>query len=143
MTTLKQRHHVYLSKDTSAALDALGGTRGHSKSAIVDAAVRDWFDRRAAQPLDDKLAVRLDRMSRDIALIHRKLDSSSEVVGAFVEHQLTLVAHRPEFSPETVHLGQARFRQFIEKVARRLARTAGRSEMSILGLLSTALESGR
>jgi len=124
MTTLKQRHHVYLPDDLSAALDALGGAAGSSKSAIVAAALRTWIDRRAAGALDDKLAVRLDRLNRGQDALGQKLDFVSEALGAFVQHQLTLVAHQPAFTPEAAHLGQQRFQLFVQAVGRKLARAA-------------------
>lgn len=122
MTTLKQRHHVYLSDDLSAALDALGAVPGSSKSAVVAEALRAWVDRRAAAALDDKLAMRLDRMTREQHALAHKLDFVGEALGTFIQHQLTLVAHQPAFTPEAAHLGQQRFRQFVEAVGRKVAR---------------------
>lgn len=125
MTTLKQRHHIYLPDDLSAALDALGGASGSSKSAVVAAALRAWIDRRGAATLDDRLAVRLDRLSRGQDVLGQKLDFVSEALGTFVQHQLTLVAHQSDFTPEAAHLGQQRFALFIEAVGRKLARSTG------------------
>lgn len=122
MTTLKQRHHVYLPDDLSAALDALGGAPGSSKSAVVAAALRSWIDRRAASALDDRFAMRLDRLSRGQDTLGQKLDFITEALGTFVQHQLTLVAHQPAFTPEAAHLGQQRYRQFVDAVGRKLAR---------------------
>jgi hypothetical protein len=124
MTTRKQRHHVYLPDDLSAALDALGGASGTSKSAVVAAALRAWLDRRGASALEDKLGIRLDRLSRGQEALGSKLDFVSEALGTFVQHQLTLVAHQPDFTPEAAHLGRQRFRQFVDAVGRKLARAA-------------------
>jgi predicted transcriptional regulator len=124
MTTLKQRHHVYLPDDLSIALDALGGASGSSKSAVVAQALRTWIDRREAGALDDKLALRLDRITREQQTHRQKLDFISEALGTFVQHQLTLVAHQPSFTPEAVRLGQQRFALFVEAVGRKLARVA-------------------
>lgn len=128
MTTHKQRHHIYLPDDLSAAFDALGGARGSSKSAVAAAALRAWFDRQTASALDDKLAVRLDRLSREVAAHGSKLDFISEALGMFVQHQLTLVAHQPPFTPETALLGRQRFGLFVEAVGRKLARGARRTD---------------
>ena len=122
MTTLKQRHHVYLPDDLSAALDALGGKSGSSKSAVVAAALRAWLDTRAGNALDDRIGIRIERLGRQQELVVRKLDFLAEALGTFVQHQLTLVAHQPPFTPEAAHLGQQRYRAFVEAVGRKLAR---------------------
>jgi predicted transcriptional regulator len=121
MTTRKQRHQIYLPDDLSAALDALGGKSGSSKSRVVAEALRAWLDRRAGHALDERFAVRLDRMGRGLEQVNERLAFVAEALGTFVQHQLTLVAHQPGFTPEAVHLGQQRYRAFLEAVGRRLA----------------------
>jgi predicted transcriptional regulator len=128
MTTRKQRHHLYLPDDLSAALDALGGAPGASKSAVVAEALRTWIDRRATGALDDKLALRLDRITREQQALAHRVDFVAEALGTFIQHQLTLVAHQPAFTPEAAHLGQQRFRQFIDAVGRKVARAGAGHE---------------
>lgn len=120
MTTLKQRHHVYLPDDLSAALDALGREPGTSKSAVVASALRAWLDRRAGNALEERFGARIGRHQE---LVVHKLDFLAEALGTFVQHQLTLVAHHPPFTPETAHLGQQRYRVYVEAVGRKLARS--------------------
>ena len=79
------------------------------------------LDRRAGNELDERFALRLDRFGRGQQVLERKLDFVAEAFGTFVQHQLTLVAHQPGFSPETAQLGQKRYRMFVEAVGRRLA----------------------
>jgi hypothetical protein len=43
----------------------------------------------------------------------------------FVAHQLTHTAHQPPFDTETGQLGQRRYQQFVDQVARRLAGNRG------------------
>lgn len=125
MTTRKQRHQIYLADDLSAALNSLGGKSGSSKSAVVATAFRAWLGNRAGDALDDRFVVRIDRIGRVQERDGQKLDFIAEAFGTFVQHQLTLFAHHPEFTPETVHLGQQRYRAFVDAVGRRLARTGG------------------
>ena len=121
MTTLKQRHHVYLPDDVSSALDALGRDPRTSKSKIVEEALRAWLERRAGNALDERFGIRIGRQHE---LIVHKLDFLAEALGTFVQHQLTLVAHQPSFTPEAAHLGQQRYRAFVDAVGRKLARAA-------------------
>lgn len=125
MTTLRQRHQIYLPDDLSSALNSLGGKCGSSKSAVVATALRAWLENRAGDALDDRFAVRIDRIGRVQERDGQKVDYISEALGTFVQHHLTLVAHHPAFTPETVHLGQQRYRVFVEAVGRRLARAGG------------------
>ena len=120
MTTLKQRHHVYLPDDLSTALDALGREPGSSKSAVVANALRAWLDGRAASALEARFG---SRIGRHHELVIGKLDFLAEALGTFVQHQLTLVAHHPPFTPEAARLGQQRYRTYVEAVGRKLART--------------------
>ena len=46
----------------------------------------------------------------------------TEMLGLFIRHQLTLVAHQPPFDVETSRLGKARYDAFIRLVEQRLGR---------------------
>ena len=122
MKTFKTRHQFYLPDDLSEKLEALAAEPGSSKTTILTDALRAWFDRRGATELDERFGVRLDRLSRADEQLGRKLDFVAEALGAFVQHQLTITAHQPQFDAETGHLGLQRYRRFIDFVARRLAR---------------------
>jgi hypothetical protein len=120
--TFKTRHQFYLPDHLSKKLEALATEPGSLKTAILTDAFRAWLERRGATELDDRFGVRLDRLSRADEQLGRKLDFVAEALGAFVQHQLTLVAHQPPFEPETGQLGLQRYRAFVEMVGRRLAR---------------------
>jgi hypothetical protein len=122
MKTFKSRHQFYLPDDLSEKLEALAAEPGSSKTAILTDAFRAWLERRGATELDERFGVRLDRLSKSDEQLARKLDFVSEALGAFVQHQLTLVCHQPPFDPETGQLGLQRYRAFVEMVGRRLAR---------------------
>ena len=122
MTTRKQRLHVYISGDNARSLDALAGDPRLSKSAIVDEALQAWFAGRAGNLLDERFGIKLDRIGRRVERLESMAAHSAEAFGTFVQHHLTLFAHHPEFTPETVHLGQERYRIYVEAVGRRLAR---------------------
>jgi predicted DNA-binding protein len=122
MKTFKTRHQFYLPDELSEKLEALAAESGSSKTAILTDAFRAWLERRGATELDERFGVRLDRLSRADEQLATKLDFVAEALGAFVQHQLTLVAHQPPFDTETGQLGLQRFRAFVEMVGRRLAR---------------------
>lgn len=124
MKTLKTRHQFYLPDALSEKLDALTAAPGASKTAILTDALTAWLERRAGHELDQRFGPRLDRLSRSDERLERKLDAVTEILGLFVQHQLTLVAHQPPFDPDTAQLGATRYRRFMELVERRLARAA-------------------
>jgi len=122
MKTFKERHQFYLPDDLSEKLDALAKEPGSSKTAILTDALRAWFERRAANELDERFGIRLDRISQANERLERKLDFVAEALGTFVQHQLTVLAHQPPFDDATGQLGLKRYRAFVEMVGRRLAR---------------------
>jgi hypothetical protein len=122
MKTFKERHQFYLPDYLSEKLEAMAKEPGSSKTAILTDALRAWFERRAANELDERFGIRLDRISQANERLERKLEFVAEALGTFVQHQLTVLAHQPPFDPETGQLGLKRYRAFIEMVGRRLAR---------------------
>lgn len=122
MTTLKQRHQIYLADDLTAALESLGAKSGSSKSAVVAKALSVWLDSRAGNALDDRFGLRFERIGRAQEAMGTRLDFLIEAFGIFVQHQLTMTAHQPALPPDAARLGQERFQNFIEAVGRKLAR---------------------
>jgi len=122
MTTFKERHQFYLPADLSEKLELMAKEPGSSKTAILTDALRAWFERRAANELDERFGIRLDRISQANERLERKVEFVAEALGTFVQHQLTLLAHQPPFDQETGQLGLKRYRAFVETVGRRLAR---------------------
>lgn len=134
MQTAKIRHQFYLPDELSARLDALALKPGASKTAILTDALNAWLERAALNELDTRFGPRLDRLTRAAERIERKVDALTELIGVFVQHQLTLVAHQPAFDEETGRLGRERFAHLIDLVERRMtaggiaARLAGKTE---------------
>lgn len=122
MTTRKRRHHLYLSHELSQWLDGLAADPRTSKSAIVGDALAAWREARGGDAIDARFGVRIDRIGRGQDRLEERLAYVAEALGTFVQHHLTQTAQQPAFTPEAVHLGQLRFRAFVEAVGRRLAR---------------------
>lgn len=122
MKTFKTRHQFYLPDDLSAKLDALTSSPGTSKTQILTDALRAWLDRKAGQELDQRFGPRLDRQNRTAERLERKVDALTEMLGLFIRHQLTLVAHQPPFDSDTARLGRTRYMAFMQLVEQRLMR---------------------
>ena len=125
MQTSKIRHQFYLPGDLSRALDDLAAKPGASKTAILTDALRAWLDRKAAHELDERFGLRLDRQQRIAQRSEAMLSTIAEMLDLFIAHQLTLTAHQPAFDEETARLGRQRYQQFVDQLARRIARNRG------------------
>jgi len=139
MQTSKIRHQFYLPGDLSRALDEFAAKPGASKTAILTDALRTWLERRAAHEIDERFGPRLDRQQRIAQRSEALLGTIAEMLDLFVAHQLTLTAHQPAFGETTARLGRQRYQQFIDQVARRLARNGGVPRLSAV----TATEEDR
>ena len=122
MKTFKTRHQFYLPDDLSEKLDTLTSKPGTSKTQILTDALNAWLERKGTQEIDQRFGPRLDRQNRTAERLERKVDALTEMLGLFVRHQLTLVAHQPPFDAETARLGKARYTAFIKLVEQRLGR---------------------
>jgi hypothetical protein len=128
---MKVRQNLYLDREIGEALTALAAGETGNKSRLVNDALRDWLARRGGKPVDDLLRLRLDRISREVALVRRDLEVLLESLSLFVRHQLTVTAPLPEGDAAALAVGRERFEKFVAEVGRQLAsnrRTLGPDE---------------
>ena len=118
---MKIRQNLYLDHEITDALEALAARPGTTKSQVVNDALSAWLAQRAASQLDDKLKIRLDRMSRDQARVARDLDVLLESFALFVRYQLLVTAPLPEADTAALAIGRDRFEKFIGQVGRQLS----------------------
>ena len=122
MKTYKTRHPFYLPDELSDKLEALADQPGTSKTEILTDALNAWIERKGAQELDKQFGHRLNRQSRALDRIERKVDALTELVGVFVQHQLSSTAHQPDIGPEAANRGLQRFNKLLDFVEQRLAK---------------------
>src|SRR3546814_3323027 len=105
---MKVRQNLYIDRELSEALQGLATMRrGGNKSRIVNEAVKDWLARRATRQVDDLLKLRLDRLSREIALCRRDIEVVLEALSLFVRYQLTVTAPLPEADKAALAIGRS------------------------------------
>jgi hypothetical protein len=118
---MKVRHNLYIDRAISDALEALAAAPGASKSRLVNDAVAGWLARRGTKEVDDLFRGRLDRMTREIAIIRRDGEVLRESLSLFVRYQLTVTAPLPEGDAVALAIGRDRFEAFVGQVGRQLA----------------------
>lgn len=118
---MKVRQNLYLDREIGEALEALAAGATGNKSRLANDALRDWLARRGRKEVDDLLRPRLDRISREIALVRRDVEVLLESFSLFVRHQLTVTAPLPEGDAAAAAVARERFEKFIAQVGRQLA----------------------
>lgn len=127
----KVRHQLFLPKPLSDRLEALASKPGASKSAILADALTHWLNRRGTSELDDRFALRLDRMSAALSLIQRDGHVILETLALFIRFELSIQAPLAESDAAGRAIGRDRFEAFVTQVGRHVAagkRTLGATE---------------
>jgi predicted DNA-binding protein len=115
------RHQLFLPKPLSDRLEALAARPGASKSAILADAVTAWLNHRGTSELEDRFALRLDRMSNALARIERDGNVVLETLALFIRFELAIQAPLAENDIAGRALGRERFEAFVAQVGRAVA----------------------
>ncbi|MEN3746095.1 CopG family transcriptional regulator [Sphingomonas sp. HF-S3] len=115
------RHQLFLPKATSDRLEALAAAPGATKSAILADAVTAWLNRRGASELEERFALRLDRMSNALGRIERDEHVVLETLALFIRFELAIQAPLAENDLAGRALARERFEAFVTQVGRAVA----------------------
>ena len=117
----KPRINLRLATDIYARLDEATQRPGATKSAIIEQALRGYFDPEAKSGLEERILARLDVFDIRQGEIERDVGFTLEALGQFVLYWLTRTDPLPEGERKAAHaLGQRRFDYFAEQVARKV-----------------------
>ena len=115
------RHHLFLSRAVTDRLEALAAKPGATKSAILEDAVTAWLNRRGASELEDRFAIRLDRMTNAIGRVERDGQVALETLALFIRFELSIQAPLAENDHAGRAMARQRFEAFVTQVGRQLA----------------------
>ena len=135
---MKRRHEFYLDEELSERLSSMAAKPGSSKTAIMMDALRAYFDRRAANELDEQFRTRLDKQSVQLARIERDQQIVAETLALFARFQFLVTAPVADSDRAVRTLAQERFKAFIEQVSRRVS--SGRTLIEDVMALKSAVE---
>jgi hypothetical protein len=117
----KVRHQLFLPKPLSDRLEALAAKPGASKSAILVDAVSAWLSRRGASELEDRFAIRLDRLTQAIGRVDRDTHVILETLALFIRFELAIQTPLAENDAAGRALGAKRFEAFVTQVGRQVS----------------------
>lgn len=117
----KVRHQLFLPRPLSDRLEALAAKPGATKSAILVDALTAWLNRRGASELEDRFAIRLDRLTRAIGRVDRDTYVILETLALFIRFELAIQTPLAENDQAGRALGAKRFEAFVNQVGRQVA----------------------
>ena len=120
-TNSKVRHQLFLPKPLSDRLEALAARPGASKSAILVDVVTAWLNRRGASELEDRFAIRLDRLTKAIGRVDRDTYVILEMLALFVRYELAIQVPLAENDHAGRAMGARRFEAFVTQVGRQVS----------------------
>ena len=92
-----------------------------TKTAIVEDALRAWFDPEARWELEDRLLARMDAFDQHQADMEKDLALTYATLSHFVYYWLTRTEPIPEGERDIAHgLGKKRYNHFASQVERKL-----------------------
>ena len=115
------RYQLFLPRPLAERFEALAAAPGASKSRLLAAAVEAWLDRKGYDALEQRFAVRLDRISRQLERIERNGHVELESLALFVRYMLAAIPPVADGDEAGRALGRDRFAGVVERVGRGVA----------------------
>lgn len=113
----KPRVNIRISTKLYARLCEEADKPGVTKTAIVEDALRAWFDPEARSVLEERLLVRMDSYDQRQAAIERTLVFTYETLAHYIYYWLTRTEPIPDGERDIAHaLGRKRLDYFMEQV---------------------------
>jgi|EndMetStandDraft_5_1072996.scaffolds.fasta_scaffold02835_3 hypothetical protein len=132
---MRQRHALYLSEAMTERLQVMAETHRVGKSEILERALKRYLANESGDPPTDLLVLRQEANSRSLRRLERDLAIAPELLATFVRYFLTIAPPLPETEHAAARaLGQLRFDQVIEDIARRL-----RTDRSLIARVAAIL----
>lgn len=122
------RLHLRIDPKLIAKLENAAAVPHVTKSALVEAALRQYFEPGGEDSREANLLRRLDGFDLRQGAIERDTALIAEALGQFILYWLTRTEPLPEGARDQAHqLGQRRFDYFISQVAQKLGAEDGLS----------------
>jgi hypothetical protein len=118
---MRQRHALYLSQAMTQRLQVMAETHRIAKSEILERALKRYLANESCGLPADLLTLQQESNSRSLRRLERDLAIAAELIATFVRYFLAMTPPLPGSEHAAARaLGQLRFDQVIEDIARRL-----------------------
>jgi hypothetical protein len=132
---MRQRHALYLSQAMTERLQIMAETHRIAKSEILERALKRYLVNESGDQPADLPVLQQESSTRSFRRLERDLAIATELIATFVRYFLTITPPLPESEHAAARaLGQLRFDQVIEDVARRL-----RTDRSLIARVAAIL----
>jgi len=120
---MRIKHTIRLPADLSVRLADYAARKKVPQALIVETALTSFLSPDGPERLEAALARRLDRVTRQLERMERRVTISNESLAVFVRFWLTSTPPLPDAPLAAAqNKGRERYNGFIEAVGRRLAR---------------------
>ena len=132
---MRQRHALYLCQAMTQRLQVMAEMHRVAKSEILERALKRYLATESGGPPADLLVLQQESNTRSLRRLERDLAIVSELIATFVRYFVTITPPLPGSEHAAARaLGQLRFEQVIEDVARRL-----RTDRSLIARVAAIL----
>ena len=132
---MRHRHALYLSEAMTQRLQVMAETHRVAKSEILERALKRYLANESGDPPADLLVLQQESNTRSFRRLERDLAIATELIATFVRYFLTITPPLPGSEHAAARaLGQLRFDQVIEDIARRL-----RTDRSLIARVAAIL----
>jgi hypothetical protein len=120
------RHEVFLPTALSQRIVAMAKAQKRAKSNLLAEIIDVHLNRRwAAQP-DERMFAKMDRILRLTTKTNNETIMISYCLSRFIRHQLIYAAALPPPGADAIAVGEKRYQQFLDTVAKLVARDTSR-----------------
>ncbi len=120
---MKIRTSLHLSPEALRALIDRSDRKGISRSSVADAALLSFLSPDGADRMEAAFARRLDRLTRQVQRLERDVAIGTETLALFIRFWLTVAPSLPADAQASAQTkGRERYENFVEALARRLAK---------------------
>ena len=135
---MRHRHALYLSEAMTHRLQIMAETNRVAKSEILERALKRYLANESGGPPADLLVLQQESNTRSLRRLERDLAIATELIATFVRYFLTITPPLPGSEHAAARaLGQLRFDQVIEDIARRL-----QTDRSLIARVAAILSEG-
>lgn len=125
------RHEVFLSPALSQRIGAMAKAQKRAKSGLLAEIIDTHMNRRWVEQPDERMFSKLDRILRLTTKTNSETVAISYCLSRFIRHQLIYAASLLPPGADAVAVGEKRYQQFLDTVAKLIARDTQKLDTTV------------